>query len=500
MPHLACCSPGGRLPRKGIAVRAPTTLDPADWSGLRAQGHRMLDDILDYIEGIRERPVWQPIPEAVRSRFREPLPQGPTDLAAVHDQFMRGVLPYATGNTHPGFMGWVHGGGNPVGALAEMLAAGLNANLGGRDHMPIEVERQVAHWVRDLFGFPETANGLFVTGTSIANLIGVLVSRTAALGQRVRHEGVGASGRRLVAYTSAAAHRCIFQAMDLSGLGTDALHTVPTNRRHQIDIDALKTAIADDRRVGRIPFLVVGTAGTVDVGAIDDLAALADLARHERLRFHVDGAYGALGILAPDIAPRLAGIERADSLAIDFHKWGQVPYDAGFILVRDGALHRDTFAWPAAYLRRETRGLAAGSPWPCDFGPDLSRGFRALKTWFTLKTYGAERLGAMIWRTCELAQYLQRRIEASPALELLAPVELNIVCFRYRGEDVDRLNAKIVADLHESGIVAPSTTILNGRLAIRAAIVNHRTEPRDIDALVKAAIAFGDAHRKTCAA
>ncbi len=481
-------------------MTAPTTLDPADWSGLRAQGHRMLDDILDYIEHIRERPVWQPIPDGVRSRFREPLPTGPTDLATAHDEFMRSVLPYTTGNSHPGFMGWVHGGGNPVGVLAEMLAAGINANLGGRDHMPIEVERQVVHWVRDLFGFPETATGLFVTGTSMANLIGVLVARTAALGKHVRRKGVGASGRRLVAYTSAAAHRCIVQAMDISGHGIDALRIIPVNGRHQIDLDALALAIAVDRRAGRVPFLVAGTAGTVDIGAIDDLAALADLAGREKLWFHVDGAYGALGILAPDIAPRLAGIERADSLAIDFHKWGQVPYDSGLILVREGALHHDTFASPAAYLRGETRGLAAGSPWPCDFGPDLSRGFRALKTWFTLKVYGTERLGAMISRTCELAQYLRRRIEASPALELLAPVELNIVCFRYRSEDADRVNANIVADLHESGIVAPSTTILDGRLAIRAAIVNHRTEPRDIDALVETTVAFGEAHRKSCAA
>jgi len=481
-------------------LTAPTTLDPADWSGLRAQGHRMLDDILDYIEHIRERPVWQPIPDAVRDRFREPIPSAPTDLATAHEEFMRSVLPFATGNSHPGFMGWVHGGGNPVGVLAEMLAAGLNANLGGRDHMPIEVERQVVRWVRDLFGFPETATGLFVTGTSMANFIALLVARTGTLGKRVRREGVGASGRPLVAYASAAAHRCIVQAMNLSGLGIDSLRIVSINHRHQIDLAALATAIAADRRAGGVPFLVVGTAGTVDIGAIDDLGALAELARREKLWFHVDGAYGALGMLAPDIAPRLAGIERADSLALDFHKWGQVPYDCGFILVRDGALHHDTFALPAADLGGETRGLAAGSPWPCEFGPDLSRGFRALKTWFTLKTYGTERLGALISRTCELAQYLRRRIEASPALELLAPVELNIVCFRYRGDDADRVNANIVVDLHESGIVAPSTTVLDGRLAIRAAIVNHRTGPRDIDALVESTVALGNVHRNSCAA
>jgi aromatic-L-amino-acid decarboxylase len=196
-------------------------------------------------------------------------------------------------------------------------------------------------------------------------------------------------------------------------------------------------------------------------------------------------------VLSPEIAPRLAGLERADSIAFDFHKWGQVPYDAGFLLVRDGELHRRTFAAPAAYLRRETRGLAAGSPWPCEYGPDMSRGFRALKTWFTLKAYGTEKLGAMIARTCALARYLEAKIAAEPKLELLAPVQLNIVCFRYRANDADRINAEIVASLHESGIAAPSTTILDGRLAIRAAIVNHRTATRDIDALVAAVLEFG---------
>jgi glutamate/tyrosine decarboxylase-like PLP-dependent enzyme len=177
-----------------------------------------------------------------------------------------------------------------------------------------------------------------------------------------------------------------------------------------------------------------------------------------------------------------------------------VPYDAGFLLVRDGTLHRNTFASPAAYLRRECRGLAAGSAWPCDFGPDLSRGFRALKTWFTFKVYGTERLGAMIARTCDLAQYLKRRVEAAPELELLAPVQLNIVCFGYRGAGASGLDAEIVADLQESGIAAPSTTMLGGRVAIRAAIVNHRTEERDLDALVEAVLALGAARVKSRAA
>jgi aromatic-L-amino-acid decarboxylase len=471
----------------------PTALDPQDWSDLRAQGHRMLDDMLDYLEHIRERPVWQPIPAHVRARFAEPLPRQPGELAAAHETFMQHILPYAVGNAHPGFMGWVHGGGTPVGMLAEMLAAGLNANLGGRDQIPVEVERQVLYWMRELFGFPATASGLFVTGTSMANLIGVLVARDAILGADGRQQGVAAAGRKLVAYASAGAHGSLAQAMDIAGLGSAALRLVPVNAQQQLDSGILQRMISADRQAGHTPFFIVGTAGTVDTGVIDDLAALAELAQQEQLWFHIDGAYGALGMLAPDIAPRLRGIERADSIAFDFHKWGQVPYDAGFILVRDGALHQAAFASPAAYLRRETRGLAAGSPWPCDFGPDLSRGFRALKAWFTLKVYGAEQLGRSISGTCAVARHLAQRIEAQPELELLAPVSLNIVCFRYRCAEADRVNAEIAVRLQESGIAAPSTTTIAGKLAIRAAIVNHRTGTAEVDALLAAALEYGAA-------
>lgn len=483
-------------------MTSQNTLDPSspeDWETLREQAHRMLDDILNYTEYLRDRPVWQPIHAEARQAFQQPLPQKPTALAAAHQTFMQDILPYSIGNAHPGFMGWVQGGGTPVGMLAEMLAAGLNANVGGRDQIPLEVERQITQWVRELFGFPDTASGLFVTGTSIANLISVWVARTAALGTGVRNAGFAASDKRLVAYASAGAHGCIAQAFDLSGIGFEALRLIPMNDRFEMDLAALEKAIAADRSAGFTPFFIAGTAGSVDVGAIDHLQALADIAQRESLWFHVDGAFGALAMMAPDIAPRLKGIERADSIAFDFHKWAQVPYDAGFILVRDGTLHHDTFASPAAYLKRETRGMAAGSPWPCDFGPDLSRGFRALKTWFTIQVYGAEKLGQVISGTCALAQYLKQRIEASPQLELLAPVSLNIVCFRYRGPDVnqsnsDRVNADIVVALQESGIAAPSTTIINGQLAIRAAIVNHRTNEQDIDALIKATIAFGEAN------
>ena len=479
------------LREASLCSEASETLDPRDWEDLRAQGHRMLDDMIDYVAGVRDRPVWQPIPDAVRGQFRATLPRQPSDLGEVYREFTDLIAPYATGNVHPGFMGWVHGGGSAVGMLAEMLAAGLNANLGGRDHIPIEVERQITAWMREMFGFPASASGIFVTGTSMANLMAVLVARTFALGKSARQQGIGHEGAVLTAYTSKAAHGCIAKAMDIAGFGTDALRCISIDESHRIDVAALRQRIACDRDAGLKPFLLVASAGTVDIGAIDDLEALAALCREEKLWFHVDGAYGALGILSPVLAPLLKGMEDADSIALDFHKWGQVPYDAGFLMVRDGERHRQAFAAPAAYLRRETRGLAAGASWPCDLGPDLSRGFRALKTWFTFKTYGTEKLGAVIARTCALAGYLQARILAEPRLELLAPVNLNIVCFRYRAADANKINGDIVIDIQESGIAAPSTTILDGQLAIRAAIVNHRTDARDIDALISAVLEFG---------
>ena len=473
-------------------ITAPTiadsSLDPQDWGPFRALLHRMVDDMVDHVAGLEAGPVWTRMPDALRDELRTPLPRTGLGADVAYAEFQRLVLPYGASNIHPAFMGWVQGGGNPAGMAAEFLAAALNANLGGRDHAAIEVERQVIRWSAEMVGLPETASGLLVTGTSIANFIAVLIARAQALGPAIRREGLGDA--RLAAYTSTAAHGCIPRALDMAGIGSAQLRAVPTDPLGRMQLDALAAMIAADRRAGVTPFLVVGTAGTVDTGAIDDLAGLAGLCAAEGVRFHVDGAFGALAMLSPDLRSSLAGIERADSVAFDFHKWGQVPYDAGCILVRDGADQLATFAQNAAYLRRETRGLAGGHPWPCDLGPDLSRGFRALKVWMTLKAYGADRLGAVVDRCCALARRLAMHVEAEPALEMLAPVPLNIVCFRVRdgAGDLDRLNADIVADLQEAGIAAPSTTTIGGRLAIRAAIVNHRTSEREIDRLIPAVL------------
>ena len=500
--------------RKSVAVgpslaeapHSPTrvSLDPSDWGTFREQAHRMLDDILGYMEDIRERPVWQVIPNEVRNRFQTSLPSAPSDLAEVHHEFMTSILPFTAANSHPGFFGWVQGGGSPVGMMAEMLAAGLNANTGGRDQIPLEVERQVTGWMRDLFGFPAGASGIFLTGTSMANFVSVVIARDARLGRSVRCEGVQSHSSKLVAYASSAVHGCVAKALDLAGIGSDALRPIPVDSEYRMNLEILSSTITQDRAAGLTPFYVVGSAGTVDTGAIDDLLGLAELCTKEQLWFHLDGALGALAMLSPELAPRLRGIELADSLAFDFHKWAQVPYDAGFLLVRDGQRHQQAFASSATYLGRADRGLSAGSPWPCDLGPELSRNFRALKVWAALKVYGTAAIGAVIANTCNLAQYLKSRIEATPELQLMAPVALNIVCFRYNFNPAaalltdmspsqlsDELNRELVIRLQESGIAAPSQTILRGRVVIRAAIVNHRTSSADIDALLAATLSLG---------
>ena len=465
---------------------AETGLDPQDDAALRRLGHRMLDEMFDHVAALRAGPVWREMPEDVRAELRRPLADAPRGAEAAYADFRRLVLPYATGNLHPGFMGWVHGGGTLVGMLAEMLSGGLNANLGGRNHAPIEIERQVIAWAARHLGLPPSAGGVLVTGTSIANFIAVLAARRHALGPEVRRHGV--QGAPLTAYGATGAHACVPRALDMAGLGSEALRLIPAPPGGPMDMAALAAAVAADRAAGKRPFLVAATAGSVDTGAIDDLPAIAAFCRREGLWFHVDAAFGAFATLSPTLRPLVAGIGEADSIAFDFHKWGQVPYDAGCVLVRDQASLLAAFAQDAAYLRTEARGLAGNPPWPCDLGPDLSRGFRALKVWMTLETYGAARLGAVAENCCAVARHLAARIDREPALERLAPVPLNIVCFRARKRD-DAGNRDLVAEVQEAGEAAPSTTMIDGRLAIRAAIVNHRTMPADADRLVDAVLA-----------
>jgi glutamate/tyrosine decarboxylase-like PLP-dependent enzyme len=477
---------------------AARSLDPADWESFRRLAHAALEQAVEFLRTAGARPVWQPVPESVKAALAEPPPLAPQGLERVLGDVQRLILPYTCGNTHPRFFGWVHGTGTPGGIVAEMLAAAINANLGGREHSPVYVERQVIEWCRQLFSFPETASGLVVSGTSMATVVALTVARNHALGAplaepttNVRARGLLAAGRQLVAYASKEAHGSVAKALELIGIGGDNLRAVPVDSSFRMDAGALAGMIDADRRQDLLPFAVIATAGTVNTAAIDPLTRIADVCRERDVWMHVDGAFGAAAILSPDLSPRLAGIERADSLAFDFHKWLHVPYDAGCVLIRHAGLQLAAFSQRPAYLQGAERGLAAGDPWLCELGPELSRGFRALKVWFTLKEHGLEALGRQVEKNCAQARHLAERVASSAQLELLAPVALNIVCFRavLPGLDaaaLDRLNGEIVSTLQERGVAAPSTTRINGALAIRVNITNHRTRLEDVDILLDA--------------
>ena len=459
-----------------MALRDPS-LDPEDWASLRALGHRMLDDAFDTLEGVRDGPVWQEMPNAVRAAWKAPLPHEESPPGAIYAAYQRLIAPYAVGNRHPRFLGWVHGAGTAIGGLAEMLAGFLNANCGGRDHAPIAVETQVIRWATEMVGFPQDASGVLLSGTSMANFCAILAARTTRLGANVRRRGVASAG--LVGYAAQGAHLCVARGFDMAGLGADALRLIPVDEMGRMRLDVLRARVLEDREQGRQPFLLVGTAGSVDIGAIDRLSDLADFAAQEGLWLHVDAAFGAIAMLSPALRPRFAGLERADSVAFDFHKWAQVPYESGCLLVRDASAHRATFARQADYLARAAKGLAGGEPWPVDFGPELSRGFRALKVWMTLSTYGADRLGAVTAHCVALAEHFAAMIDESADFERAAPVPLNIVCFRMAGLD-DAGHVDLAARLQLAGQSVLSTTTIEGHTVLRAAFVNHRTTEADL--------------------
>jgi len=475
-----------------------TSLDPDDWEQFRAFAHTALDDAIDFVKNVRERPVWQPVPERVRQELRQPLPVEGQGLESTYGDFQNWILPYPAGNIHPRFFGWVNGTGTPSGIVADLLASAMNSNCGGRDHGALYVECCVIDWCKQMFGYPETASGILVSGTSMATLVALTAARNGSQDYEVRREGLHPP-KPLAAYASSEAHESLAKALDILGMGTDALRKVPVNAAFEMDLDALRRMIREDRSAGRQPFCIVGSAGTVNTGSIDDLAGLAAISQEEKIWFHVDGAFGALCVLNPELRPLLAGIEQADSIAFDFHKWMYVQYDAGCVLVKSAELHQQAFSMRPPYLLGAERGLAGGSPWFCEFGPELSRAFRALKIWFAIKEHGTARLGQMIKQNCEQARYLADRVKAEPDLELLTEPRLNIVCFRYTGDagatidlmDLDQLNIDIVADLQETGIAAPSTTRVDGKLAIRAAITNHRSRREDFDLLIEAVLAAG---------
>jgi aromatic-L-amino-acid decarboxylase len=477
------------------------TLDPEDWESMRALGHRMVDDMLAYMRTVRERPAWRHASTEIKAHFSEPLPHDPQPPEEVYQEFLEYVLPYPIGNIHPRFWGWVVGTGTVFGALAELLAGSMNTlTTGAAYHSANYVEKQVIDWIKEALRYPALASGLLTTGCSAANLIGLAVARNTKAGYDLRREGIRAAPHKMVLYASEEVHSSVHKAVELLGLGSDALRLMPVNDLYQIDLQALGAAIAQDRQDGHLPFCVVGTAGTTNTAAIDDLNALADICQKEGLWLHIDGAFGAWAALVPSARHLVAGMERADSLALDLHKWMYMPYEIGCILVQREEDHRRAFSLTPAYLAHGegVRGMTGiDLQWFSDYGFELSRGFRALKAWMSLKEHGVRKYARLVQQNIDQARYLVELIDAAPELELAAPVMLNAVCFRYTrvGLDhaaLDELNKQIEIELQERGIAVPSVTTIRGKCVLHLVHTNHRSRREDFDILVREVIRLGN--------
>jgi aromatic-L-amino-acid/L-tryptophan decarboxylase len=471
-------------------------LDPKDWEAMRALGHQMVDDLIDYWAGIREQKIWRPIPDEVKEVFDQPIPEQGRSPEEVYREFKENIFPYNKGNVHPRFFAWIQGTGTPMGTFGDLLASGMNPNTAIGEHSAMYVDRQVVNWCKELMNFPSEASGILVSGGSMANITALTVARNSFGEEKIRQKGLKAASGQLLIYCSVETHSCIQKAAEIIGLGTDAVRKIGVNERFELDVQLLKAQLEEDLQAGFLPFCLVGTAGTVNTGAIDPMVELLEISREYGLWFHVDGAYGALGKLDPNYADALRAIEEADSLAFDLHKWLYVPYEVGCTLIRDAKKHRDSFAITPNYLLQEKRGLSGGLDSINNYGFELSRGFKALKVWMSIKEHGRAKYAAMIAQNNRHAAYLAELVEENPYLELTAPLSMSITCFRmiqpgWGEEALQALNKEILLRLQEEGIASPSSTILNGKYTLRIANVNQRTKSEDMELLVREVLRIG---------
>ncbi|MDH5196213.1 MAG: pyridoxal-dependent decarboxylase [Gemmatimonadota bacterium] len=465
---------------------------PAAYGRILERVHRLA---VGYLETLPEREAFRRPPDDVVRRFEAaPLPARGTPADAILADVERDILPYSLGIGHPRWWGYVRASPSPLGMAADLLAATMNNNCAGSAQIATYVEMTVMRWLAELVGYPGDAGGLLVSGGSAANFVALAAMREAMLpGSR----GTGLTGLdvRPVIYVTPETHSCIRRAVELLGFGSDALRLLPPDDRLRMDPAVLAAAVTEDRVAGRTPLCVVATAGTVNAGAIDPLTAIRDVARLEGLWFHVDGAYGAIGAALPELTDRYAGMDDADSLAIDPHKWLYVPYEAGAVLVKDRNALTRAFATKADYLEVDETSYFSGPLWFHQQGPQLSRAFRALKVWCVMRELGVAGFRELWRNDLAVAAELRRAVAAHPRLELVGPSDLSIVCFRYVPQhgDADALNRKLVNRVQQDGQLFVSGTLVRGTYALRAAILNYRSTTADARLTVEVVAELGAA-------
>ncbi len=476
-------------------LKTEQSLDNPDWNAMRDLGKRMVDDVVDMLQGLDEKPVWQKIPQETKDFLKSDLPMQGDTPQHIYSEFLEHVFPYYKGNLHPRFFSWVQGNGTLLGAFADFLASSMNPNVTIGEHSAMYVENEVLDWCKEIMGYPKSASGILLSGGSMANITGLVVARNSFADLNVRKNGLQKIAAPMVFYCSSETHACMQKAAEVMGLGTDGVRKVAVDESRRISISALQKMIEEDRKNGLLPFAIVGNAGIVNTGVIDDLSALADICAAEKLWFHIDGAYGALAKISDEYAGELKAIERADSIAFDFHKWFYVNYEVGCLLVRDAVKHRAAFAIEPNYLLAHDRGLASGPDSFNNFGMELSRGFKALKIWMSLKEHGIEKYRQMISQNIAQAHYLADLVRAEPDLELMSDAALSIVCYRFKAdvmsEKLNALNKELLINLHEQNVATPSYTMLDGNYVIRVCITNHRTKKKDLEFLVKESVRIG---------
>jgi len=488
----------------GTPSAPPIQMAPDEF---RRLGHALVDQVAEFLSSVRDRPLTHDVsPRDVQETLGADvsLPDEGTDAAALLDSTARLLFDHSLLNAHPRFFGYITSSPAPLGMLGELLAAAVNANVGAWRLSPMasEIEAQTVRWVAELIGYPTSCGGLLVSGGNMANMVGLFAARAAAADWDVRAGGVAdPAARRLRVYASPETHTWLHKATDMAGIGTDCIRWIPTNDDLRLNTTALRAALEADRAAGDLPMMVVATAGTVSTGAVDPIAEIAQICREAGVWLHVDGAYGAFAAAVPGAPADLRTIALADSVALDPHKWLYAPLEAGCVLVRDAERLRNAFSYhpPYYHFGQEATNFV-------DYGPQNSRGFRALKVWLALRQVGRRGYVQMLSDNIRLSELMYELVSAHPQLEPMTQA-LSITTFRYvptelrasvgEPETEKRLNAlneALIERIQSSGEAFLSNAVIGGRYVLRACIVNFNTTEADIRAIPEIVVRLAQEH------